>query len=85
MKLKITTYKSLLTNKKTVLVVSHNKCGYADYREAQIRCNNGKFSYIITDGYKYLTIEKTGFDNLKSLINIVEHHIKGRPWFARGI
>lgn len=68
--MKISTYKSLLTNKKTHVIVSIGKCGHKGYREAQIRMVDGNLAFIITDGYNYLTIERTGFKvSLKSVIN----------------
>lgn len=71
-KLKLSTYSSLLTGKRTVLVASIGKCGHEGYREAQIRWNGKAFTYIVTDGYNYLTIERTLGDNLKSALNIIE-------------
>jgi hypothetical protein len=71
-KLNLSTYSSLLTNRRLTLVASHGKCGYSDYREAQIRIVNGKFWYIVTDGYRYLTIGRTLGSNLKSALNIIE-------------
>jgi hypothetical protein len=63
------TYNSLLTKRKTWLIASIGRCGYVEYKEVQIRCYKGLFSYIITDGYKYLTIERTGFKGLKEALN----------------
>lgn len=71
-KLKLSTYNSLLTGKKTILVASIGKCGYSDYREAQIRFKNGAFFYIVTDGYSYMGIERKLGTNLKSALNIIE-------------
>lgn len=71
-KLKLSTYSSLLTNKKTVLVASVGKCGYKGYLEAQIRYVNGAFCYQVSDGYNYLSIEKRLGSNLKSALNIIE-------------
>ena len=73
--MKLSLYKSLLTNKKTILVASIGKCGYPDYREAQIRYSNGVFSYVITDGYNYLGIERSLGTNLKSALNIIEGYV----------
>jgi hypothetical protein len=80
--MKISTYNSLLTDKKTQLIVSNDFQGDNRFRQAIITYSNGSFSYIITDGYNYLTIQKHGFTNLKSLINIVHGHITPKPWYA---
>ena len=74
-KMKLSTYSSLLTGRKTWLVASIGKCGYKGYKEAQVFCKNGKFSYIVTDGYNYLTIEKQLGSNLKSALNIIESNL----------
>lgn len=70
-KLKLSTYSSLLTGKRTILVASYGKCGHGDYREAQIKVQGKHFMYTITDGYSILT---TGASSrgIKSVLNIVE-------------
>ena len=70
--MKISTYKSFLTKNKTHLVLSIGKCGYEGYREAQVFCRDGKFFYIVSDGYNFTTIERGGNHNLKSIINIAQ-------------
>lgn len=72
----ITTYNSLLTGKRTVINASIGKCGHDGYKEAQIRWNGTNFTYIITDGYNYLSIERTLGTNLKSALNIIEGNLK---------
>jgi hypothetical protein len=47
----VTTYKSLLTGKRTMVVASMGKCGYKGYREAKIMLVNGALTYVVTDGY----------------------------------
>lgn len=74
--MEITTYRSLLTGKRTMVVVSIGKCGHEGYREAQIRFYDGAFHYIVTDGYKYLGIERKLGGNLKSALNIIEGYLK---------
>lgn len=81
-KLKISTYSSLLTNKKTVLVASYGKCGTSDYREAQISFKNGAFHYFITDGYNESIEKKLGV-NLKSALNMIEGQICPSPWYTK--
>lgn len=83
--MKITTYKSILTDYKTQVVLSVGKCGHADYREAIIFRQGGQLKYYITNGYKHLTTVKTIRDNLKSAINIIEGYISPKPWYSRGI
>ena len=82
-KMKLSTYSSLLTNRKTVLVASYGKIGTSDYREAQIQLVNGKFTYIVTDGYNYLSIVKTLGTNLKSALNIIEGNICPTPYYVK--
>ncbi len=82
-KLKLSTYNSLLTARKTVLVASYGKCGHQDYREAQIRWNGSAFVYIVTDGYNWLGIERTLGPNLKSALNIIEGVICPTPWYVK--
>ena len=55
-KLTISTYSSLLTGKRTILTASVGKCGHEGYKEAQVRWNGKAFTYIVTDGYKGLSI-----------------------------
>jgi hypothetical protein len=73
--MKITTYKSLLTGKKTMVVASIGKCGHAGYREVQVVCEGAHFHWRITDGYNWL---KSGFhvSSLKSALNIAEGYCK---------
>lgn len=82
-KLKISTYSSLRTNKKTVLVASIGKCGHEGYREAQISLKDGCFWYIVTDGYNFLGIEKKLGSNLKSALNIIEGKMSPTPWYVK--
>lgn len=67
--MKYSTYNSLLTQRRTWFIASQGRSGHAGYREIQIRCFKGVFSYIITDGYKYLTGERDGFKGLKEALN----------------
>lgn len=82
-KLTLSTYSSLLTNKKTLLVASIGKCGHEGYREAQITFKNGAFYFIVTDGYNFLGIEKKLGQNLKSALNIIEGSICPTPWYVK--
>jgi hypothetical protein len=50
--MKLSTYKSLLTNKRTMLVASQGKCGHAGYVEYQVLFNQGHWQCYKTDGYK---------------------------------
>lgn len=72
--MKLSTYRAF--RKPLMIVASVGKCGYNEYREAQIRFYDGAFHYIITDGYKYLGIERRLGKNLKSALNIVEGYLK---------
>ncbi len=69
--LTLSTYNSLITNKRTVLVASYGKRGTPDYREAQIRWHEGCWSYEITDGYSRITVGAST-RGLKSCLNLVE-------------
>lgn len=71
----ISTYSGPMTNFKIMVSVNNGGKFGSDYLEAQIRFKNGQMYYIITDGYKYLTIEKPVRNNLKSAINIVEYYL----------
>lgn len=74
-KMNITAYNSLLTGERTTLIASIGKCGHTGYKEAQIRWNGTCFTYIVTDGYDYLSIEKSLGSNLKSALNIIEGNL----------
>lgn len=47
----ITTYKSLLTGKRTWLVASKGKCGYDGYVVYTIQLYQGQWQCYKTDGY----------------------------------
>lgn len=71
----VASYKGPMTGFKTMITVS-NKLPYGKgFKQAQITYKNGQMYYIITDGYRYLTVEKPVRNNLKSAINIVEYHV----------
>ena len=75
--MKITTYKSFLTNKRTVVVLSIGKCGYKGYREVQVTYHMGHYQYQITEGYTWLTAGSLeGSKGLKSVLNILEGKAK---------
>lgn len=80
-KLKLSTYRQF--KRPVMLVASYGKCGHEGYREAQIRFYDGAFHYIVTDGYKWLGIEKRLGANLKSALNIIEGAICPSPWYNR--
>lgn len=71
----ITTYRGPSTRFKTMVSVNNGGKFGQNYLEAQIRFKQGQMYYIITDGYKFLTIEKPVRNNLKSAINIVEYYL----------
>jgi hypothetical protein len=71
----ISTYRGPITNFKTMVIVGNKKPFGEGYKEAQITFKGGQMFYIITDGFKYLTIEKPVRNNLKSAINIVEYYL----------
>ena len=73
----ITTYKSLLTNKRTRVVLSIGKCGHKGYREVQVMYRMGHYQYQITEGYTWLTAgSMDGSKGLKSVLNILEGKAK---------
>lgn len=70
MKLKYSTYKTLLTCKRTMLVISKGKCGYKDYKELQISYRQGNWIAELVDGYRTLEYKIfTGDKSIKSIIN----------------
>jgi hypothetical protein len=70
--MKLSTYKSLLTNKRTMFVASQGKCGYAGYVEYQILFQHGQWICYKTDGYKLdLVGTYAGSKGLKSVLNLV--------------
>ena len=75
--MKLSTYSSLLTNKRTCLVASIGKCGYTGYKEIQVMAKNGQWVFNITDGY--FTLNTGTFPitkGLKSVLNILEGKAK---------
>lgn len=70
--MKITTYKSLLTGKKTQVTIYKGKAGYKNYLEYQISLNNGYWNVAKTDGFAVHWYKQFKGDKaLKSLINLV--------------
>jgi hypothetical protein len=75
--MKLSTYKSLLTNKRTMIVLSIGKCGHEGYREVQVTYRMGHYQYQITEGYTWLTAGSLpGEKGLKSVLNILEGKAK---------
>lgn len=75
--MKLSTYKSLLTNKRTIIVLSIGKCGHKGYREVQVTYRMGHYQYQITEGYTWLTAGSLpGEKGLKSVLNILEGKAK---------
>ena len=75
--MKLSLYKSLLTNKRTMVVLSIGKCGHEDYREVQVTYRMGHYQYHITEGYTWLTAGSLpGDKGLKSVLNILEGKAK---------
>ena len=72
--MKITTYSSLLTHKRTWVIVSSGKCGYKDYVEYQIRLTVDGTHWIVdkSDGYHGRLVGMyPSAKGLKSVINLV--------------
>lgn len=70
--MKLSTYKSFLTNRKTWLVASQGKCGHAGYVEYQILFQKGQWECYKTDGYELDLIGTySGSKGLKSIINLI--------------
>lgn len=70
--MKLSTYKSLLTNKRTMVVASQGRCGYKDYVEYQIVYKFGRWYCSRTDGYKQETVGiYLGVKSLKSVLNLI--------------
>lgn len=69
----VSTYKSfLIAGKRTMVVASMGKCGYAGFKEYQIRCSNGFWIVDRTDGYNATYIGSyPSSKSLKSVINLV--------------
>jgi hypothetical protein len=71
--MKVTLYKSFLTGKKTMVVLSIGKCGREGYREVQVTYRMGHYQYAITEGYTWLTAGSfNGDKGLKSVLNLLE-------------
>jgi hypothetical protein len=70
--MKLSTYNSLLTGKRTVLVATIGKTGKPDYREIQVIREMNKFHFRITDGYTFLVVKGGFTQGLKSVLNIAE-------------
>lgn len=70
--MKLSTYNSLLTGKRTWLTASKGKCGHEDYIEYQILFSRGEWICYKTNGYT-VDLVKTypGSKSLKSVINLV--------------
>ena len=69
--MKITAYNSLLTDKKTILVMSGGRCGYSDYVEYQIMLHKDSWYVYKTDGFKFNFVKTfDGSKGLKSIINL---------------
>lgn len=70
--MKISTYKSLMTNKRTWVIVANKvKCGYKGYRELQIMMVRGQWEVYETDGYKLDLVRVYSSEKaLKSIINL---------------
>lgn len=70
--MKLSTYKSLLTNKRTMFVASKGKCGYDGYIEYQVLYSNGQWHCYKTDGFQLdLVGTYAGSKGLKSVLNLV--------------
>lgn len=70
--MKLSTYKSFLTNKKTWLVASKGKCGYKGYIEYQVMFVKGHWECYKTNGYDLdLVGIYNGSKGLKSVLNLV--------------
>ncbi len=65
--MKLQTYKSLLTNKRTMFVASQGKCGYAGYVEYQVLFSHGQWLCYKTDGYE-LDVPQTGSPSGRHLV-----------------
>lgn len=73
--LTLSTYKSLLTGKRTRVVASVGKCGYKGYKEAVIYYHNGFYTITLNDGYEQLG-QFTSSRGIKSVLNIIEGKLK---------
>jgi hypothetical protein len=70
--MKLSIYKSILTDKKTVLVASKGNCGYANYQELQIYYFNGRFEWYLGDGYRHQAVGRG--DSLKEILNLFDNN-----------
>lgn len=84
--MKISTYRSPLTNKRTMVVVSIGRTGHEGYREIQISYRMGHYQYQITEGYTWLTTGSIdGSKGLKTVINLLEGKAKMIQPLTQGI
>lgn len=70
--MKLSTYNSLLTGKRTWLVASQGRCGYEGYVEYTIQLSQGQWQCYKTDGYELdLVGTYPGSKSLKSVLNLI--------------
>lgn len=70
--MRLSTYNSLLTNKRTMLVASKGQCGYKGYVEYQVLFKGGQWQCYKTDGYELdLVGIYPGSKGLKSVLNLI--------------
>lgn len=79
--MELSVYRSLLTDKKTWLIVSFGTYADNTYREILIRYYEGRFWY--QSRFPELSIERPLGENLKSAINIIQGKFGPKPWYAR--
>ena len=69
---KYSTYKSLITHKRTMFIASSGKCGYPNYVEYQILLRDNQWAVYKTNGFD---LDLVGYYNgdrgLKSLLNLI--------------
>ena len=70
--MKLSTYKSFFTGKRTWFIASKGKCGHKDYVEYQVLYARNTWVCYKTDGYKVDLIAcYDGSKGLKSVLNLI--------------
>ena len=81
--MELSTYKSLMFNRKLTVVLNNKLSFGKGHLEAIILTESTGFRVLITDGYKYV-YDKSGFRGLKQALNIAHGKMKSlgpKQWY----
>lgn len=68
---RISTYKSVLTNRKTTVIIDNDGQYGNNYLEYQLKYQNGGLVYSANDGFRHLVFERPIRGGLKKAIRIL--------------